>query len=162
MATTRLFEAYAAGLGVDLTFQDFAGELRAMPGKYAHPSGELLLARDSRGEAVGCVALRALEVDGCCEMKRLYAPPQARGLGIGKALVDAVLDVGTLLGYREMLLDSLPSLAAAVSLYQKAGFVPVSPYYHNPEADVMFLGCRLPDRPLSAMRAAQDERQPPR
>ena len=48
-ATARLFEAYAASLGIDLAYQDFPTELATLPGSYAAPAGELLLARDGIG-----------------------------------------------------------------------------------------------------------------
>ena len=87
----QLFNAYASAVGVDLSYQDFATELATLPGKYAAPAGELLLARDNNGEPVGCVGLRPIKPDGCCEMKRLYVSPKARGLGLGMALIDAII-----------------------------------------------------------------------
>ena len=54
----QLFRAYAAALGVDLGYQDFEAELATLPGKYAPPSGALLIARDSQGVPLGCVGLR--------------------------------------------------------------------------------------------------------
>ena len=143
-ATTRLFDEYAASLPVDLSYQDFAAELAGLPGKYAPPAGELLLARDGQGEPLGCVALRAIPPAGCCEMKRLYVRPRGRGLGLGMALVETVLSVAARIGYREMRLDSLPSMVEAVALYRKAGFGPIEPYYDTPVEGTVFLG-----RPLT-------------
>src|SRR6478672_5442486 len=88
-AAVTLFRAYAASLDVDLSYQNFEAEMAAMPGKYAPPAGELLLARDRNGMPVGCVGLRPIEPIGCCEMKRLYVAPDGRGLGRGERLVDA-------------------------------------------------------------------------
>ena len=90
-ATVRLFRAYASSLNIDLSYQCFDAEMEAMPGKYASPAGELLLARDSNGIPVGCVGLRPIEPHGCCEMKRLYVSPEMRGFGLGEKLVDAAL-----------------------------------------------------------------------
>ena len=69
-ATARLFNAYASSLGISLGYQDFATELATLPGKYAPPAGAL--ACDNHGEPLGCVGLRPIKPDGCCEMKRLY------------------------------------------------------------------------------------------
>jgi ribosomal protein S18 acetylase RimI-like enzyme len=142
-ATTRLFEAYASSLAVDLSCQDFAAELATLPGKYAPPAGELLLARDLHGEPLGCVGLRPIAPDGCCEMKRLYVPPRGRGLGLGRALVDAVIGEAVRIGYREMRLDSLPTMVEAIALYREAGFEPIAPYYATPVEGTIFLGRRL-------------------
>ena len=67
-ATMALFDAYAASLGINLSYQNFVAEMAAMPGKYAPPKGELLLARGPDGAALGCVGLRPLVEDGDCEM----------------------------------------------------------------------------------------------
>jgi hypothetical protein len=56
-ATARLFDAYANSLPLDLAYQDFGSELASLPGMYAPPRGELLLARDIDGEPLGCVGL---------------------------------------------------------------------------------------------------------
>lgn len=137
-AITRLFEAYAASISVDLGYQDFATELATLPGKYAPPAGTLLLARDATGEPLGCVALRPIAPAGCCEMKRLYVVPAARGLRLGRALVDAVTREAKRIGYAEMRLDTLPTMSAAIALYRAAGFAPIAPYYDTPIVGTLF------------------------
>lgn len=152
-AAARLFEAYASALGIDLCFQDFAAEMASLPGKYAPPSGRLLLACDAKDVPIGCVALRAL-TDGNCEMKRLYVSPAARGSGLGQALIHAILSKAQHIGYRRMLLDTLPSMAEAIALYQRNGFIVTDAYYDTPLADTIFLMRRLDEDQLPAKLGA--------
>jgi ribosomal protein S18 acetylase RimI-like enzyme len=143
-ATVALFNAYAGSLGIDLAYQDFAAEVATLPGKYAPPKGELLLATDTRGVPLGCVALRPIELDGCCEMKRLYVSPEGRGGGLGRALAGAIMREAVRIGYREIRLDTLPTMAEAQSLYRKLGFVPIAPYYETPIVGTVFMAKVLP------------------
>jgi GNAT superfamily N-acetyltransferase len=138
-AVIELFRAYASSLDIDLSYQGFEAEMQAMPGKYAPPAGELLLARSSDGTPVGCVGLRPIEPRGCCEMKRLYVAPEGRGFGLGARLVAAVVREAERIGYREMRLDTLPSMTGAMALYRKLGFVPMEPYYDTPVIGTLFM-----------------------
>ncbi|MGO9046627.1 MAG: GNAT family N-acetyltransferase [Xanthobacteraceae bacterium] len=142
-AAAALFREYADGLGIDLSFQGFAAELASLPGDYAPPAGELLLARAGSGAALGCVALRPLEGSGICEMKRLYVRPEGRRLGIGRALVAAIIDAAETRCYREMRLDSLPTMREAMALYRRFGFAEIAAYRFNPIPDTVYLAKRL-------------------
>ncbi len=141
-AIRALFSAYAASLNVDLSYQDFDAELAALPGKYAAPSGALLLARAADGAPLGCVGLRALTAD-CGEMKRLYVAPVGRGLGLGRALAEAIVAAAAERGYREIRLDTLPTMTDAMALYAKLGFRDIAPYYDTPVAGTRFLARSL-------------------
>jgi putative acetyltransferase len=119
-----LLREYEADIGVSLCFQDFASELAGLPGDYAPPGGEMVLARGmGAGELLGCVAVRATtDRPKVCEMKRLYVRPAGRGGGLGRTLAVAAMAEGRRLGYARMCLDTLPSMVAAQSLYRALGF----------------------------------------
>jgi len=159
IATARvLMEEYAAFLGEDLSFQGFQKELATLPGKYAPRSGALLLARVPTGtggtEPAGCVALRRLSA-GICEMKRMFVRPEYRGLGIGRAMGERIIEEARSLGYRAMRLDTLERLESAVSLYRGMGFVRIPPYCRNPLPGVMFWEKRLGAAAPGAVRSGE-------
>jgi predicted N-acetyltransferase YhbS len=138
-----LFEEYAAWLTIDLCFQDFAAELAGLPGAYVPPRGRLLLAGPEEA-AVGCVALRPLDVTGepagtVAEVKRLYVQPAARGERLGLRLVELLLAEADAIGYRTLLLDTLDWMTAARTLYARHGFRECAPYYQNPHAGVVYM-----------------------
>lgn len=153
----ELFLDYARSLQIDLAFQDFEQELAALPGKYAAPRGALLLAWVGDAPA-GCIAMRGLELaehPNACEMKRLYARPAFRGLGLGKRLALALLDAARSAGYAAMLLDTLAEMRSARSLYHELGFVEIARYYDNPLPGARYLKLDL-RRGNSAESGASD------
>jgi ribosomal protein S18 acetylase RimI-like enzyme len=119
-----LLREYEAGLGVSLCFQGFAAEVDGLPGAYAPPRGQMLLARDARdGKLIGMVALRPVRgIPELCEMKRLYVRASVRGHGLGRRLAVAAMGEARELGYRRMCLDTLPSMIEARELYRSLGF----------------------------------------
>nr|WP_216842418.1 GNAT family N-acetyltransferase [Acidovorax sp. SRB_14] len=133
-AVRTLFREYADSLGVDLDFQNFDAELGALPGEYAPPRGQLLLARVD-GAVAGCCALRPLDnadYPNASEMKRLYVRKAFRGFGLGRQLAEAMLDAARQAGYACVLLDTLDDMESARALYTDLGFEDIPPYYHNP------------------------------
>jgi GNAT superfamily N-acetyltransferase len=137
----RLIEEYAASLHIDLAFQNLAHELVHLASEYAAPGGAFFIAVE-RCAYLGCVGLRHFAAtDG--EIKRMYVTPAARGRGIGRLLATAVTEAGRELGYSRLLLDTLASMTAAVSLYQSLGFRPTTAYRFNPETNAVFLELQL-------------------
>jgi len=140
-----IFAEYAQTLGVDLCFQNFEAELAALPGDYAPPHGQLLLAYVD-GELAGCGAFRPLpDVDyaNACEMKRLFVRRAFRRFGLGRLLAQALMDQATQAGYSAMLLDTLDDMEAARGLYASLGFEEIPPYYFNPLPGAHYLKAEL-------------------
>ena len=143
-----LIAEYVAWLDIDLSFQNYAEEMASFPGYYVPPKGDLILAKEDSGTLVeetplGCVALRPMAGDGCCEMKRLWVTPEARGKGIARLLVSQAIKQAESMGYREMRLDTLSHMTEARALYQKFGFVEIEPYYKNPHQGASYMSKKL-------------------
>lgn len=128
---------YTNWLGRDLSFQNLEDELRNLEGKYMPPEGEILVSAQD-GAVCGMVAYHR-HSDIRCEMKRLYVDPKARGQNLGDKLVTAIIAHARKAGYREMVLDTIQPLKAAIQLYKKHGFQECPPYYKNPMEDVIYM-----------------------
>jgi ribosomal protein S18 acetylase RimI-like enzyme len=139
-----LFKAYESHIGVDLSYQGFDLEVSTLPGKYAPPTGQLMIARDGTGAAIGCVALRRID-DHRCEMKRLFVSKAGRGLGVGRKLAETIIDAGRQLGYAQIVLDTLPTMRDAIGLYERLGFSRTEPYYSAAPAGTIFMCLDLAD-----------------
>jgi GNAT superfamily N-acetyltransferase len=154
-AARRLIQAYADGLGVDLSFQGFEREVADLARIYGPPRGRLLLAwarayergaadadARKRAEPIGCVAIRPLGASAA-ELKRLYVEPRARGRDVGRTLTASAIEAARGIGYRVLKLDTLPSMRAAHALYASLGFAPTAPYTFNPVPGAEFLELAL-------------------
>ena len=137
----QFFRNYAGWLGVDLCFQNFDAEMASLPGAYAAPQGRLFLA-EVDGGAAGCVGVRPLS-DGVCELKRLYVEPAYRARGVGRTLIMAAIRAAREIGYRKIMLDTLPNMRMALKLYRELGFRRAPAYYATPVEGTQFLALDL-------------------
>lgn len=137
----QFFRNYAAWLGVDLDYQNFGDEMASLPGAYVAPAGRLFFA-EFEGRPAGCVGIRPTS-DGVCEMKRLYVEPELRGNGIGRQLALAAIKAAKALGYRKVMMDTLPAMRIAVKLYRELGFKEAPAYYPTPVEGALFLALDL-------------------
>jgi len=172
---SQLFLEYKASLKeFDAEFWTTADkEVGSLPGRYSPQlRGSILLARlepppftttkttvttkttttneDSprpmSGDVVGCVALHRLDEE-TCELKRLYVRSEARGYGVGKALMFKAIEVARGLNYSRVNINTLSRLTAAIALYRSFGFQTTEPYCTDTTSDAQWMQLTLPPSP---------------
>jgi GNAT superfamily N-acetyltransferase len=94
--------------------------------KFEPPQGCLLLAFDEDA-AIGTAAMRRIRPD-TAEIKRMWVDPFRRRGGIGRAMLDRLLERATAAGYARIVLDSPDFMTAAHALYRSKRFTDTSPY----------------------------------
>ncbi|MDD3223626.1 MAG: GNAT family N-acetyltransferase [Clostridium sp.] len=113
-----------------LKVQNYDSELEHLEYKYGLPDGRLYIVK-VENETAGCIGLRKIDSENC-EMKRLYVRPEFRGHNIANKLVKMIIDDAKKIGYKSMLLDTLPFLEGAIHLYKKFGFYKIESYNNSP------------------------------
>jgi len=81
------------------------------------------------GAVLGVGAIKELD-DGHAEIKSMHTAAEARGRGVGRAMVDHLLAVARSRGYRRVSLETgtTPGFAAARTMYESSGFTPGEPF----------------------------------
>lgn len=123
--------------GEYLKLQSYDRELNNLKEKYGLPFGGLYLAYIDN-EVAGCIALKRIDKNNC-EMKRLYVKEKYRGKKIASKLVDKIIEDAKFIGYKYMLLDTLPFLKSAINLYKQKGFYEISAYNDSPMNTSIFM-----------------------
>jgi putative acetyltransferase len=133
----ELFVEYANSKGFDLSYQNFEAELDELNVQYNIPTGGLILIQDINSNYVGCGGIRKHE-DSVAEIKRMYIKNECRGKGLGKKLLDSLIDIAKDLNYSKIRLDTLVSLEVATHIYREKGFIQIAPYRHNPSPEALY------------------------
>ena len=89
-------------------------------------------------DMIGTAALKKLD-SGRCELKALYLLEKYHKKGLGRRLLNTVLQKARQDGYGEIYLDTLSSSRRAVCLYEKAGFERTERYNENYTADIFMV-----------------------
>lgn len=77
--------------------------------------------------------------EGTCELVKMYLLPEARGIGLGRTLIEKCLDTARKLGFQQVYLETLDELHLALKIYQKFGFE----YLAAPMGTTKHFGCGL-------------------
>jgi putative acetyltransferase len=101
-------------------------QMHGLPGSYRDTGGEFFVALDDSGAVfgtvVGTAGVAPVSQDSF-ELRKMYLAPSTRGQGVGKALLDACLTFCRARGARHVVLDTVDEMQAAISFYERSGFV---------------------------------------
>ena len=118
---------YAEEYGWGAPFEAIVARVVAEFAETQDPAREACWVAELEGRRVGSVMLvRHPEREGVARLRLLLVEPEARGLGVGRALVDACTGFARATGYRRVTLWTQSVLAAARAIYARAGYVKVS------------------------------------
>lgn len=120
-----------------LDIQNYDEEVKHLEQKYGLPFGRLYIAYCD-DKLAGCIGLRKINNQDC-EMKRLFVRPEYRGRHIGDQLVQQIIADAGEIGYRHILLDTLPFLKSAVRIYKKYGFYEIEKYNNSPMGTSIYM-----------------------
>lgn len=121
---------YAQEYGWDDTFEAMVAEIAAKFIKEFDPKRERAWIAEKDGETVGCAFL-VRQSDTVAKLRMLLVDPKARGLGIGKRLVEECIKFARLKGYGRITLWTNDILVAARKIYIDAGFTKVGEERHH-------------------------------
>ncbi len=77
--------------------------------------------------------------DGTCELVKMYLLPEARGIGLGRTLIEKCLETAEEIGFQQVYLETLDELHLALKIYAKFGFE----YLNTPMGNTKHFGCGL-------------------
>lgn len=99
LETTRMFESYQG-------------------------DNEIYFVLEKDGQIYGGAGIRALQgaEPSICELQKMYFSPEIRGLGFGKDIINRCLEKAKSFGFKTCYLETVPSLKAAIHIYESVGF----------------------------------------
>lgn len=121
------------------TYQDTDERTEPFDPAILEGEGCVLLVWEEEGELLACGAIKRLDAHSA-EIKRMYTRPEARGRGLGRAILLELIARGRELGYARLVLETGDQQPEAIQLYESAGFtrIPNFGYYVGVENSLCY------------------------
>lgn len=111
-------------------------DLQDIEGTYTKNGGAFEVIENLQGEILGTVALLKIDNDRC-KMRKMYVHSHYRKNGLGHALLKRAFYIAKTLGFKEIVLETVHNMKAAIHLYEKHGFQKIDGQTSSPRCDIV-------------------------
>jgi len=112
-------------------------DLRDLEASYFARGGRFWVVENARGDVVGCAGLHRVDAE-TAELRKMYLRREARGLGLGRRLLETAIASARELGFRRLTLETATVLKEAIALYTGRGFRPVHEAHLSCRCDLAY------------------------
>ena len=135
---TALVSNVLAEFGLQIDLEETDADLRDIESSYLQAGGVFEVIEDEQGNLLGTVGLYPID-ESTCELRKMYFVPKARGLGLGKYILERAIARAGELGFERIVLETASVLKAANHLYVKYGFRPIDKEHLPARADLAYI-----------------------
>lgn len=104
---------------------------------YIKRGGAFEVVEDASGNLLGTIGLYPLDAE-TVELRKMYFAPELRGRGVGKLMLERMIEKARALGFKRIFLETASVLKEAAALYEKYGFKPTTDGIHSARCDAAY------------------------
>ncbi|HEX8246835.1 MAG TPA: GNAT family N-acetyltransferase [Pyrinomonadaceae bacterium] len=104
---------------------------------YLNRGGVFELIEDASGNLLGTIGLYPLDAE-TVELRKMYFDRRLRGRGVGKKMLERMIEKAGALGFKRIYLETASVLKEAAALYEKYGFQPTTEGIHSARCDAAY------------------------
>ncbi|HAF21410.1 MAG TPA: GNAT family N-acetyltransferase [Blastocatellia bacterium] len=113
-------------------------DLKDIETNYLQRGGLFEVVEDEENNLLGSFGIYPIDRE-TCELRKMYLIPRARGLGLGKYVLQRTIEQAKKLGFKQVVLETSSKLIAANRLYTKFGFKPIDSDHLAVRADQAYM-----------------------
>lgn len=118
-------------------FETAEADLIDLEATYFETGGFFKIVENDRGNVLGTFGVYPIGRT-CCKLRKMYAIPQMRGLGLGKHMLHRAIDEALTLGFEMMILETMTIMKDAIRLYTRMGFQLIKRQPESPRCELVF------------------------
>ncbi len=123
--------------GLQPEFENAESDLLDIEATYLQTGGFFNIVEDNQNHLLGTFALYPIDRSSC-KLRKMYLAPQARGIGLGRQMLDYAIDDARKLGFKTMTLETMTVMKDAIRLYTRRGFNLIKKQPESPRCELVF------------------------